>query len=555
MNDAEVLDVIPVDETEPRRLEQAAQLFEQALKAGRNDPNIAYLLGIAHKKRGKLAEARAAFRSINQPDANVMLQLGLVSFAEKQYAQAEQEFARSRQLEPTSYAAGYNLLLAHLCQGKIEAALPLARELRPSATTPADRRLLELLEPLLERGEAYKGKGPPPLATAKNSLPAANDPLLNMSDEEEKRVIELLLGLGQMEAVFPLLRSLAASRPQSAAALEANATAVLARTRMLVERCDWVAAEKLLLPLVQSLTAAHAQGRPVAPTLQLAAFNLLGCVECMLQEFDSAAEYFSWAIKLAPTDPYLHQNLALSYELKGQLDQADGPWNRYFELQNQVPTPALPNYRDTLAFEGLSRLADAFSKKERWHLALAYLQKASRLRPDDSDALERLFHMYNQVKRPDDARRTLKKLRDLRPNDPQMELYELDLREVKTLEDIEHLLTDIRKTLNRFPNDLRVEEKAVMMVGNIVPIIGRMCDQYTDQLNRVMDQVRRLPNYQINWNSVHEVMRDLQREFGKLRRIANKCLSLVNGEEHRKVIRDLIEHIDRKVEVCQSMKG
>jgi hypothetical protein len=80
-----------------------------------------------------------------------------------------------------------------------------------------------------------------------------------------------------------------------------------------------------------------------------------------------------------------------------------------------------------------------------------------------------------------------------------------------------------------------------------------MCDQYTDQLSRVMDQVRRLPNHQINWHAVHDVMRDLQREFQKLRRIANKCLGLVTSDEHRRIVRELIAHIDKKVEVCQSM--
>jgi tetratricopeptide (TPR) repeat protein len=285
----------------------------------------------------------------------------------------------------------------------------------------------------------------------------------------------------------------------------------------------------------------------------MATYNLLGSCECMLQEFDRAIDYFSWATKLAPSDPWLHQNLALAHELKGQLDQADGHWNRYFEMQSRVPTPALPNYRETLRYESLNRLADAFSKKERWNTALTYLNKACQLRPNDTDALERLFHMYNQVKRPEDARRTLKRLRELRPSDPQLELYEIDLREVKTLEDIERMLADIRKTLNKYPNDVRVEEKAVSLVGNVIPLIGRMYDQYSEQLNRVMDQVRRLPNYQVNWHAVHDVMRDLQRELQKLRRIANKCLGLVTSDEHRRIIKELIEHIDKKIEVCQSM--
>ena len=43
---------------------------------------------------------------------------------------------------------------------------------------------------------------------------------------------------------------------------------------------------------------------------------------------------------------------------------------------------------------------------------LTYLQRAHRLRPQDPDTLERLYHLYVQVKRPEDARRTLRRLAD-----------------------------------------------------------------------------------------------------------------------------------------------
>jgi hypothetical protein len=51
------------------------------------------------------------------------------------------------------------------------------------------------------------------------------------------------------------------------------------------------------------------------------------------------------------------------------------------------------------------------------------------------------------------------------------------------------------------------------------------------------------------------VMRDLLHEFQKLRRITNKCLTLVTSDEHKRIIRELSEHIDRKIELCQSMGG
>jgi hypothetical protein len=91
------------------------------------------------------------------------------------------------------------------------------------------------------------------------------------------------------------------------------------------------------------------------------------------------------------------------------------------------------------------------------------------------------------------------------------------------------------------------------MVGNVIPLMGNLCDQLTDQMSKVIDQVRNLPNYQINWSAVREVMRDLLREFQKLRRITGKCLPLVSNDEHRRIVRDLADHIDKKMEACRSM--
>ena len=93
------------------------------------------------------------------------------------------------------------------------------------------------------------------------------------------------------------------------------------------------------------------------------------------------------------------------------------------------------------------------------------------------------------------------------------------------------------------------------ILGNVIPLMGNLCDQLTDQMSKVIDQVRHLPNYQINWSAVREVMRDLLKEFQKLRRITGKCLPLVTNDEHRRIVRDLAEHIDKKMEACRSMMG
>jgi len=201
------------------------------------------------------------------------------------------------------------------------------------------------------------------------------------------------------------------------------------------------------------------------------------------------------------------------------------------------------------------RIAGLFAAKEKWNSVLNYLQRAHKLRPDDSDILERLFHVYNHAKQPNNARKTLDRLRVLRPDDPQLDLYEIDLVEVKNLSDIERMLTEIDRVMRRYPDDRRVEERAVNMVGGVVPLMGNLCDQLTEQLNKVVGQVKHLPKYQVDWSALREIMRDLTKEFQKLRRITGKCLPLVSNEEHKRIVRDLAEHIDQKIDTCRSMGG
>src|SRR4051812_25592981 len=107
----------PVAEVIPPRFEAAAQLLDRAARAGCQDPNVLYMLALARKRQGKTAEARAALRKIARPDADVFLQLGLLSLAENQLAQAEGEFARAAELDPASYEICYNLLLTRLTLG------------------------------------------------------------------------------------------------------------------------------------------------------------------------------------------------------------------------------------------------------------------------------------------------------------------------------------------------------------------------------------------------------------------------------------------------------
>jgi Flp pilus assembly protein TadD len=514
----------------------AANYLEQAAKVGLKDANAAYLLGLAQRRRGQVDEARTALRRINPPDRDVWLQLGLLSLNERQLAQAEQEFTQAWQLDGRSFAAGANLLLARLALGRSAEAAQLGPAIVALAPNPEEWYLFTLLSAVL-RG-SQNGNGAP------------DDPVLTqMTADDEQRLLGVLRGLGQLDTVDLLLEALTAARPASSGLREAHYETRLLSGKRLGDRCDWSAAEKRL---------NHLADQRELPQATLAAFfNLRGCVACLCQDFDGGVRHFQAALRLAGADLAIHQNLALTHEWQGELEKAELHWNRWFDLIERRRAGAGEQQRFwvQLAYEGFLRLATVYSEKERWQQSLYYLEAAQRLRPDNTDTLERLFHLYHQARRPDQARRALQQLQQLRPGEPQFELFELDLIEINELDDLERWLNDVSRILQRYQNDPRVAERSVTMLANAVSYMSRLSDQLTEQLNKVMKQVRSLDNYQINWSAVHDVMRDLRREFQKLRRLVSKCHSLATHGDHRRILRDLAEHLDRKIDYCRRWQG
>jgi tetratricopeptide (TPR) repeat protein len=548
MTRAVELEAIPLVEPVPAHYGEAARLLEKAAAAGTPAPEVAYLLFLAYKRQGKTAEARTALRKIARPDGNVLLQLGLLSLEEGQLAQAEQEFARALEADPACYEACFNLLMTRLTLVQIApclAMLPRAMELAPSQE---ERRFLTLLHLLLQSCPAAEAS-----ALAAEGEPPAVALLAELSEGDERRLLKLVRSLGEAEIVLTLLRTLRAARPESAAVQEAHVEATLARAKGLCDRCSWFEAERLLTALVRDKTVLQGVSRPT----HAAVLNLVGTCASLNQDLDAGARHFAQALKLAPGDPRIHQNLALAHELIGTLSKAESYWNDYFDLlDRKLPAPpGQPDYHERLAFEGFCRLATVYAERENYPAAAGYVERALQLRPSDTEVLERLFHLYQHTRRPHEARKILARLRELRPQDPQLELYEIDLIDVKGLPDLDRMLTEIDRTLRRYPGDARVEERAVAMVGNVIPLMGTLCDRLTERMSEVIDQVRSLPNYQINWPAVHDTMHDLLREFQKLKRITGKCLPLVKTEEQRRLIRDLASHIDRKMDVCRQMGG
>jgi hypothetical protein len=208
-----------------------------------------------------------------------------------------------------------------------------------------------------------------------------------------------------------------------------------------------------------------------------------------------------------------------------------------------------------LAHDGLLRLSNRHAEKQNWPQALAFLERAAPLLPENVDTLERLFHLYNHNRQPDRARVTLRRMQQLRPDEPQYELYELDLIEIRETEDLERWVGELIRIRNLHPNNTRVEERVASMAANLLPLLSRISDQLSAQLNKVARQVRELQNYQINWAAVHEVMRDLRRDFQRLRRLGGDCLPLITNAEQRRLLREFLEYLDRKIDYCRRWQG
>ena len=137
----EVISVAPVAEPD---WAEAIRFLEQAVKAGNQDANTLYLLAMAYKHQGRSPEARQTLSKIAEPDANVLLQRGVLAFNEKEWANAAVEFEKSWNADPTSYPAAYNLMLTRLCQGQLDGAVEMLDKVVPLAPSPAEARFLTL---------------------------------------------------------------------------------------------------------------------------------------------------------------------------------------------------------------------------------------------------------------------------------------------------------------------------------------------------------------------------------------------------------------------------
>jgi tetratricopeptide (TPR) repeat protein len=463
--------------------------------------------------------------------------------------------------DPSSFVAAYNLFLTRLWDNKIDLARAALAGVLPLAPSQGERSFLELVLVLLH---LLPGGTPPPEATAT---------LSSMSDEEERRLLELFIGLGRFEVAYPLLARLVAGRPSSTQAFREFFGAVLVQAKQFLDRNQWEEAKILLAPIRRRIDLHRAS---LDPMLLIVLYQMLGVCSSMLQDLDQAVAWFRLAHDICnqqaggkpgpdqdsryfspqgvPQLALIEQNLALVHDWLNKPQQAEAHWKRYIDLLEANLANSRPSdHLAILAFESVHRLAENMQKQDRFQEALDLLQRAHRLRPTDYDTLEKLFNLYSQQRRSDEARKILRRLREVRPNDPQVELFELDVREVRSVEEIEPILQDLRRVAQKFPGDVRVDERTKSILYQLIPTMEKFAEQFNGQVKKVVDQMRRLPSYQVNWPVVRDVMRDLEENYALLRRSAQRMLTLALMDDQRRDLQRLIAHCDRKIDQCSSL--
>lgn len=556
------------DLLDTRPAENAAWLLKNTIQDGCSDANVGYLLALAYKRQDNLLETRNALRQIMPPDAYVRLQLALLSIREARSSgiagaplvQAEQELEQAwqwcqdaRQAGTTgvtaiSYAVGFDLLCTRLSLGKIAEAIPLLSPLLELTSQREEQQPLLLLQALLQSSQA-----PPP---QEQEPPSASNALLaEMNRDDEEVLLNLVRGLGHLETSGLLLKALATVRRESLPVRQATIELGILQAKQLLDRGQALQAERLLTGLWGDRAAfVH-----LSDATQIIYHNLRGCCAVLCQDFESGAKHFRSALNLREDDARLQQNMALTHELQGRILDGDPHWNRYLDLlDTRLPMPPVRpdgEYHERLAFESLTRLAQRNSDRENWSGALTYLQRAHQLRPDDVDTLEKLFHLNNQLKRVEDARRTLDYLRHVRADAPQLELYELELIEIKSMDDIERLLAEIERVRQKYPGDAVVSERAGSMVGNVINFLNATSKQHREQLHKTTRSLNRLQSHQVNWPEVHKFLRSMRSALVKMKKAIDRCQPLAVSEQQRRQLQQLRQKIEADIELCRSLSG
>jgi tetratricopeptide (TPR) repeat protein len=270
----------------------------------------------------------------------------------------------------------------------------------------------------------------------------------------------------------------------------------------------------------------------------------------MMQDFASGILHLQEALRLAGDDPRVHHNLALAFTWQGDPSEADLCWGRFLgTMEKRLPRPpGFIDYHDQLRFQLLKYLGNQKYEQEQWHEALAYLEEAQKLEPENVDLAERLFLLQVQAGNRGEARKLLALLQQLKPKHPPYELYELDLIEVRSGDDLEALVEALHHVVEQLSSDPTIQDKAVTRVW---PMLQYRSDQLTKTMREIREDLRQLPEDSRAWYDALRDLRSVKRDLRRLRQITRYCASLSVSDATRRRLEGLTEELERKIDYCR----
>ena len=138
------------------KLDDAQKYIGEAMKLAPGNPEVLYLQGVLHMRRGNWAKAQSVLEMANQVDpdqARVLAALGMALGNQNKYEEAILPLQKSIQLEPASnWETQWALARAYYYRGQYDQALPLAQQAHSASQGSAQQADLLLAQCLTAVG-------------------------------------------------------------------------------------------------------------------------------------------------------------------------------------------------------------------------------------------------------------------------------------------------------------------------------------------------------------------------------------------------------------------
>jgi len=105
----------------------------------------------------------------------------------------------------------------------------------------------------------------------------------------------------------------------------------------------------------------------------------------------------------------------------------------------------------------------------------------------------------------------------------------------------------------KYPDDGRLAERQVLLLGVIITYMNRLSRQVSDQLARAAARIQRLPSYQVDWPEMKGYLRDMRSRMSRIKKTAARCLPVASNDPQRRTLQNLIRQTSHEIERCRAL--